>query len=273
MLADPWRSEGVNEENRTIYGALLKSGVDVITDLNPKIFHQKFIVRDKGNPTAAVLIGSTNFTLTDSGKAAPGNNLSHLLVLHGPKAAEQYLAEFERKRADTFGDLHERVEARPKEFELEGVRIKPLFAPRHGPEMEIMKQMLKAHDSIDVAMGGFKEPAQHLLLEVVVTVSWNDRCIAYSMLLQGASAQETARWFRVNTGAVVEWARLAGMVIRMGARGGIEPVSGLESTPDPHRAYRLLTQEDRIFIEMAFVSAFTARLDFIRESIKYPTIF
>ena len=85
-------------------------------------------------------------------------------------------------------------------------------------------------------------------------MSWNDRCIAYSMLLQGASAQETARWFRVNTGAVVEWARLAGMVIRMGARGGIEPVSGLESTPDPHRAYRRLTQEDRIFIEMAISS-------------------
>lgn len=87
-----------------------------------------------------------------------------------------------------------------------------------------------------------------------MTVSWNDRCIAYSMLLQGASAQETARWFRVNTGAVVEWARLAGMVIRMGARGGIELVSGSESTPDPQRAYRRLTQEDRIFIEMAINS-------------------
>jgi hypothetical protein len=58
-----------------------------------------------------------------------------------------------------------------------------------------------------------------------VTVSWNDRCIAYSMLLVGASAQETARRFGVNTGAVVEWATLAGMVIRMGARGGIEPVN------------------------------------------------
>ncbi len=54
-----------------------------------------------------------------------------------------------------------------------------------------------------------------------MTVSWKDRSIAYSMLLQGASAQETARRFRVNTGAVVQWARLAGMVIRMGARGGV----------------------------------------------------
>jgi len=84
-----------------------------------------------------------------------------------------------------------------------------------------------------------------------VTVSWNDRRIAYSMLLDGASAQETARWFRVNTGAVVEWARLAGMVIRMGANGGIEPVNSSTSAPEPQRAYRRLTHEDRVFIEMA----------------------
>ena len=79
----------------------------------------------------------------------------------------------------------------------------------------------------------------------------NARCIAYSMLLDGASAQETARHFRVNTGAVVVWARLAGMVIRMGARGGVEPVTNVETTPDPQRRYRRLTRDDRIFIEMA----------------------
>ena len=83
-----------------------------------------------------------------------------------------------------------------------------------------------------------------------MTVSWDQRCIAYSMLLSGSSAQETARRFRVNTGAVVEWARLAGMVIRMGARGGIEPVDDSESVTRRPRAYRRLTREDRIFIEM-----------------------
>jgi hypothetical protein len=87
-----------------------------------------------------------------------------------------------------------------------------------------------------------------------VTVSWDQRCIAYSMLLSGSSAQETARRFRVNTGAVVEWARLAGMVIRMGARGGIEPVDDSESVTRRPRAYRRLTREDRIFIEMAVSS-------------------
>ena len=87
-----------------------------------------------------------------------------------------------------------------------------------------------------------------------MTVSWEQRRIAYSMLLEGRSAQETARRFRVNTGAVVEWARLAGMVIRLGARGGIEPENESERARRRQGAYRRLTREDRIFIEMAINS-------------------
>ncbi len=162
-MADPWSSGGNNEENRVIHAALLRAGVDAITDLNPKIFHQKFMVRDPGLPTAAVLTGSTNFTLTDSGTNVPGrlgpsgNNLNHIVVLHGKRATDQYVAEFERLRSGTFGELHERHEARPVEFRLAKIRVKPLFAPRHGPEMELMKQMLKASTSIDFAMFTFAQ--------------------------------------------------------------------------------------------------------------------
>jgi phosphatidylserine/phosphatidylglycerophosphate/cardiolipin synthase-like enzyme len=162
-LADPWALAGANETNRVIHAALLRAGVDVITDLNPAIFHQKFIVRDPGLPTAAVLTGSTNFTLTDTGTnppsnpAKPGNNLNHLLVLHGQRATDQYLAEFDRVRSGTFGQLHERHESRPAEFRLGHIRVKPVFAPQQGPEMEIMKQMLKAARSIDFAMFTFAQ--------------------------------------------------------------------------------------------------------------------
>jgi phosphatidylserine/phosphatidylglycerophosphate/cardiolipin synthase-like enzyme len=158
---NPWSTDGPHEENRGIHSALLRAGINTITDLNASIFHQKFMVRDKGKPTAAVLTGSTNFTHTDTGTNTAqdgdvvGNNLNHLLVLRGEAAAGQYLAEFERMRSGTFGELHERVEPRPKEFRLGKVRVKPLFAPRHGPEMEIMKQMLKAQSSIDFAMFTF----------------------------------------------------------------------------------------------------------------------
>jgi phosphatidylserine/phosphatidylglycerophosphate/cardiolipin synthase-like enzyme len=162
-LADPWTPGGDNEENRTIHAALLRAGVDVITDLNPAVFHQKFIVRDAGQATAAVLTGSTNFTLTDTGTnppanpAKPGNNLNHIVVLHGQHATDQYSAEFERLRSGTFGELHERREPRPTSFDLAKMRIKPVFAPDQGPEMEIMKQMLKATASIDFAMFTFAQ--------------------------------------------------------------------------------------------------------------------
>ncbi|GAB3267989.1 phospholipase D-like domain-containing protein [Kineosporia babensis] len=162
--ADPWALAGDNEVNRVIHAALLRAGVDVVTDLNPAIFHQKFIVRDPGEPSAAVLTGSANFTRTDTGTNRPGqedspgvtgNNLNHVAIVYGRTAARTYLAEFERMRAGTFGALRERVEPRPVEFRLGKVRVKPVFAPRQGPEMEIMKQMLKAATSIDFAMFTF----------------------------------------------------------------------------------------------------------------------
>jgi phosphatidylserine/phosphatidylglycerophosphate/cardiolipin synthase-like enzyme len=160
-LPDPWDLAGGNEGNRVIHAALLRAGVDLITDLNPNIFHQKFIVRDPGLPTAAVLSGSANFTRTDTGTnvpaepGKPGNNLNHVVILHGQHAAGQYLAEFQRLRSGTFGTLHERHEPRPAEFRLAQLRVKPLFAPEQGPEMEIMKQMLKAAQRIDFAMFTF----------------------------------------------------------------------------------------------------------------------
>jgi len=78
-----------------------------------------------------------------------------VVILHGRTAATQYLAEFDRLRAGTFGDLHERVEPSPREFRLGKVRVKPVFAPRQGPEMEIMKQMLKSASTVDFAMFTF----------------------------------------------------------------------------------------------------------------------
>lgn len=159
---DPWLVGGPNETNRIIHAAFLRANIDVVTDLNPAIFHQKFIVRDYGEDTAAVLTGSTNFTRTDTGSnpgggPVSGNNLNHLLILRGRQAATQYRTEFLRMRAGTFGELHEREEPKPREFRLGGIRVKPLFAPRHGPEMEIMKQMLKATTSIDFAMFTFSQ--------------------------------------------------------------------------------------------------------------------
>lgn len=158
---DPWSLLGKQEENRNIHNGLLRAGIDVIVDLNPEIFHQKFMVRDREGSAAAVLTGSTNFTLTDTGTnpitkgIKAGNNLNHVVVLKGKRIAAEYATEFRRYRAGTFGAMHERHEPKPAEFRLGKVRVKPLFAPRHGPEMEIMKQMLKTTSTVDFAMFTF----------------------------------------------------------------------------------------------------------------------
>ena len=43
----------------------------------------------------------------------------------------------------------------PRAFNLAGVPVKVLFAPDHTPELEIMKQMLKATDRVDFAIFTF----------------------------------------------------------------------------------------------------------------------
>lgn len=120
------------------------------------------MVRDPGLPSAAVLTGSANFTLTDTGANPPagtggkkGNNLNHIVVLRGTRITSPYVTEFASLRSGTFGELNQRVEPRPLEVRLGGIRVKPLFAPQQGPEMEIMKQMLKSQSSVDFAMFTF----------------------------------------------------------------------------------------------------------------------
>jgi phosphatidylserine/phosphatidylglycerophosphate/cardiolipin synthase-like enzyme len=139
------------DENRRIFTALLRSAVDVKADYNPAIFHQKFIVRDyreEAKPTTAILSGSANFTETDS-----HNNLNHVVVFHDYRIAGEYRREFSQIRSGQFGrGMHGEV---PRTYNLNGVPVKVLFAPDHTPELEIMKQMLKARERVDFAIFTF----------------------------------------------------------------------------------------------------------------------
>lgn len=137
--------------NRRILAALLRSDVQVRGDYNPKIFHQKFVLRDydgKSVATSALLTGSANFTVTDTHR-----NLNHLFVFRNAYVCRQYEMEVEQLRRGSFGrGLHGDV---PKVYDLAGVPVKVLFAPDHTPELEIMKQMLKGSREIYFAIFTF----------------------------------------------------------------------------------------------------------------------
>ena len=98
-VADPWQSGGQNQTNRDIYEALLRAKIPVTTDLNPEIFHQKFVVRDFATSSrAAVLTGSTNFTPT-----GVSSNLNHLVAVGSKRVAAVYEEEFEEIWTGTYG--------------------------------------------------------------------------------------------------------------------------------------------------------------------------
>lgn len=140
---------GLQELNRELLTLILRVGVDAKADYNPHIFHQKFIVRDR----SALLTGSTNFTTTGVTR-----NLNHLTIIEDVEVAREYAREFRQMRRGIFGKRSLETPRKPLENHfVSGVRTKPLFAPDHAPEMEFIKQMIKAEARIDFAVFTFAQ--------------------------------------------------------------------------------------------------------------------
>lgn len=139
--------------NRDILSALLRNAVDVKADYNPKIFHQKFIIRDyagKSRSTSAVLTGSTNFTWTGTHK-----NYNHVVIFNDHRICRAYLLEFEEIRSGNFGALNLRRDKIPSTYNLNQVPVRILFSPDDSPELEIVKQMLKCSNRLDFSIFTF----------------------------------------------------------------------------------------------------------------------
>ena len=145
--ADPFQPGGAHEINRELHNAILRATVDVKSDFNSKIFHQKFMIC--GN---SVLTGSTNFTTTGVTK-----NLNHVVVVNDAEVANAYKEEFREIQQGNFGRHSIDLDEKPKDARVSGIRVKPLFAPDHTPEMEIMKQILKANTRVDFAVFTFAQ--------------------------------------------------------------------------------------------------------------------
>lgn len=150
MWVEP-RPQSDFRTNRDILDALLRTDIEVHSDLNNEIFHQKFVIRDyRGTkrPTSALLTGSTNFTGTDT-----HSNLNHVVIFHDDRICRDYAREFEEIRTGSFG--RQRLGPFPKAYNVEGVPVKVLFAPDHTPELEITKQINKCENRLDFAIFTF----------------------------------------------------------------------------------------------------------------------
>lgn len=137
--------------NRDILAAILRTDIEVHSDFNQEIFHQKFVIRDyrgSSKPTSALLTGSTNFTSTDTHA-----NLNHVVIFHDYHICADYKVEFDEMRRGSFG--RQRLGTVPKTYNLGGVPVKVLFAPDHAPELEITKQINKCVQRLDFAIFTF----------------------------------------------------------------------------------------------------------------------
>jgi phosphatidylserine/phosphatidylglycerophosphate/cardiolipin synthase-like enzyme len=193
--------ESERKVNRDIFAALCRCGVEVRIDLNPddKIFHHKFALRDvrltddgkaRRGERPGLLTGSANFTHTDCHA-----NLNHLFVLRDPELHEDFGEEFREAWAGEFG--RGRLGKPPKTHDLAGVPVKVLFAPDHGPESEVVKQMLKcpAGGEIDFAMFTFM--GSSAIDDAMIVLAGAERTVR-GVLDRRSAAMTTAaaRWLR-----------------------------------------------------------------------------
>lgn len=140
---DPPDKEVSLDINRKHFLTLLRGAVDAKIDFNPKIFHHKFIIRDRSEAREAVLTGSTNFTTTDTHR-----NLNHLVIFHDIGVAAAYQSEFDQLKDGIFGARSPKLTSTdPLTLNIEGSPVEIMFSPDNNPELRIVNEILKAQTS------------------------------------------------------------------------------------------------------------------------------
>lgn len=192
--------------NRDVFSALCRCGVEVRIDLNPdnKIFHHKFALRDvrldrNGNPrrgdNPALLTGSANFTETDCHK-----NLNHMFAFENRGIEEDFGGEFREAWGGGFGRSSGLGEP-PRTHGLGGIPVKVLFAPDHGPEAEVVKQMLKCPKGGEIDFAMFTFMGSSAIDDVMIVLAGADRKVR-GVLDRGQAAMPTAASHLLDDGGV-----------------------------------------------------------------------
>lgn len=141
------------DTNRRHFLTFLRGAVDAKIDFNPKIFHHKFVIRDRGEAREAVLTGSTNFTGTGTHR-----NLNHVAIFHDIGVAAAYQSEFDQLRDGIFGARSPKLTTTdPLTLDIEGSEVQILFSPDNNPELRIVNEILKAKTSAYFMMFTFAQ--------------------------------------------------------------------------------------------------------------------
>lgn len=187
--------EGGHKINRDVFAALCRCNIEVRIDLNPvAIFHQKFCVRDvrvvagervRRGKNPGLLTGSANFTTTDC-----HTNLNHLLVFRDNAVEEDFAEEFDEAWGGEFG--RGRLGKPPSTHGVDGVPVKILFAPDHGPEAEVVKQLLKSHSGSDIACAMFTFAGSSAIDDAMIVLAGAARKI--SVVLDRGQSSEKYTW-------------------------------------------------------------------------------
>jgi phosphatidylserine/phosphatidylglycerophosphate/cardiolipin synthase-like enzyme len=198
--------ESERKVNRDVFAALCRCGVEVRIDLNPdnKIFHHKFALRDvrldkdgdaRRGDNPALLTGSANFTETDTHK-----NLNHLFVFENSGIEADFGGEFKEAWGGGFGRSSGLGEP-PRTHNLGGIPVKVLFAPDHGPEAEVVKQMLKCPQGGEIDFAMFTFMGSSAIDDVMIVLAGADRKIR-GVLDRGQAAMPTAASHLLDDGGV-----------------------------------------------------------------------
>jgi len=150
---EPPEQEVDLDANRKHFVTLLRGAVDAKIDFNPKIFHHKFIIRDREQAREAVLTGSTNFTTTDTHR-----NLNHAVIFEDMGVAAAYESEFDQLREGVFGARSPKLTASdPLTLSVGGGEVQIMFSPDNNPELRIVNEILKAQTSAYLMMFTFAQ--------------------------------------------------------------------------------------------------------------------
>lgn len=132
-----------------------RMNIQVKSDKNPAIFHNKFVVRDHGQPTAALLTGSSNFTDTGTRR-----NYNHILIIHFNGTKRTYFEILDRYR-DEFNEFWEGTfgNSQPDQdipsYKIGNTTISVLFSPDNDPDDILIKKICGAEENLDVMMFTF----------------------------------------------------------------------------------------------------------------------